>query len=69
MLLGQILQGAPDDRALRRRRRSGRRALAARLLGWRPADFWDATPAELAASLADRHDTAAAPLSRAELDT
>lgn len=26
--------------------------LAARLLGWRPAEFWDATPAELAAALA-----------------
>lgn len=27
-------------------------ALAARLLGWRPAEFWAATPAELAAALA-----------------
>lgn len=27
-------------------------ALAALLLGWRPADFWAATPAELAAILA-----------------
>ena len=26
--------------------------LSARLLGWRPADFWAATPAELAAALA-----------------
>ena len=26
--------------------------LAARLLGWRPPEFWDATPAELAAILA-----------------
>ncbi|HOB13732.1 MAG TPA: phage tail assembly chaperone [Novosphingobium sp.] len=25
--------------------------LAARLLGWRPAEFWEATPAELAAIL------------------
>jgi uncharacterized phage protein (TIGR02216 family) len=25
--------------------------LAARALGWRPAEFWNATPAELAASL------------------
>lgn len=25
---------------------------AARLLGWRPAEFWTATPAELAAALA-----------------
>ena len=26
--------------------------LAARALGWRPAEFWSATPAELAAALA-----------------
>jgi hypothetical protein len=26
--------------------------LAARLLGWRPAEFWAATPAELATALA-----------------
>lgn len=26
-------------------------ALAARLLGWRPDEFWRATPAELAAAL------------------
>ena len=28
-------------------------ALSARLLGWRPPDFWHATPAELAMALAD----------------
>ena len=27
-------------------------ALAARLLGWRPGEFWAATPAELVAALA-----------------
>ncbi|WP_254049898.1 phage tail assembly chaperone [Novosphingobium sp. TH158] len=27
-------------------------SLAARMLGWHPAEFWDATPAELAAILA-----------------
>ncbi|MFN3991009.1 MAG: phage tail assembly chaperone [Erythrobacter sp.] len=27
--------------------------LAARLLGWRPDEFWRATPAELALALAD----------------
>ncbi len=27
-------------------------SLAARQLGWRPAEFWAATPAELAAALA-----------------
>lgn len=29
---------------------------AATLLGWRPADFWQATPAELFASLAAQQD-------------
>ncbi len=28
-------------------------ALAAQLLGWRPDDFWQATPAELMMALAD----------------
>jgi hypothetical protein len=28
-------------------------ALAAQLLGWRPAEFWNATPAELVMALAD----------------
>lgn len=27
--------------------------LSARLAGWRPADFWNATPAELAMAVAD----------------
>lgn len=31
--------------------------LAARLLGWRPTDFWAATPAELLAALSPRSDT------------
>ena len=31
--------------------------LAARLLGWRPADFWAATPAELVAALSPKSDT------------
>jgi hypothetical protein len=35
-------------------------ALAARLLGWRPAEFWSATPAELAMALAAPDDPAAA---------
>jgi Phage tail assembly chaperone protein, TAC len=30
--------------------------IAARLLGWRPADFWTATPAELVAALSPRSD-------------
>jgi len=42
--------------------------LAARLLGWRPHEFWAATPAELAAALAPPEaSVAAAALDRAEL--
>jgi hypothetical protein len=41
--------------------------LIPRLLGWRPGDFWDATPAELAAILSDA-EPGAQPLSRAEFD-
>lgn len=42
--------------------------LAGRLLGWRPDEFWAATPAELAAVLAPPEPplTHAAPLTRAE---
>jgi hypothetical protein len=47
----------------------GLAGLAARLLGWRPAEFWAATPAELAAALAppDALAAALAPLGRDEL--
>ena len=41
-------------------------ALAARALGWRPGEFWDATPAELAACLADPA-APPAPLARGDL--
>lgn len=34
---------------------------AARLLGWRPDEFWQATPDELAASLTVPGDAVAAP--------
>ena len=34
-------------------------ALAARLLGWRPDEFWRATPAELVLALADPDEIAA----------
>lgn len=39
---------------------------AARLLGWRPDEFWRATPAELATSLTPPTG-AAEPLSRSDL--
>jgi uncharacterized phage protein (TIGR02216 family) len=42
--------------------------LTARALGWRPDEFWNATPAELAAILAPGADGETAPLSRGELD-
>jgi uncharacterized phage protein (TIGR02216 family) len=39
-----------------------------RMLGWRPEEFWNATPAELAAILADGGGgPAGEPLDRAEL--
>ena len=41
--------------------------LAGQLLGWRPAEFWAATPAELAAVLTPALPTAG-PLSRTDLD-
>lgn len=42
--------------------------LAGRLLGWRPDEFWQATPAELAAILTPAaEDAAGATLSRADL--
>lgn len=39
--------------------------LAAQVLGWRPGEFWEATPAELALSLGAGE--AEAPPSRAEI--
>ena len=38
-----------------------------RLLGWQPGDFWNATPAELAA-IFTAPDQPAAPLTRGELN-
>lgn len=42
-------------------------SLAARLLGWRPDEFWRATPAELAVIL-QPPDDAGEPLCRTDLD-
>ncbi|MBS0255824.1 MAG: phage tail assembly chaperone [Proteobacteria bacterium] len=42
--------------------------LAGQLLGWRPDEFWRATPAELAAILAPDGAPASAPLGRDELN-
>lgn len=41
--------------------------LAGRFLGWRPDEFWNATPAELAAILLPPEGLAENPLGRAEL--
>ncbi len=41
--------------------------LAARTLGWRPIEFWAATPAELAACLAAPGDAGGVPVARDEL--
>lgn len=43
-------------------------ALAARLLGWRPNDFWAATPGELASALAPVASAPGSPLARADLE-
>jgi hypothetical protein len=43
--------------------------MAARWLGWRPDEFWNATPAELAAILSpDADPTAPRPLSREDFN-
>jgi len=36
-------------------------SLSARLLGWRPGEFWNATPAELAMALAAPDEAAVPP--------
>ena len=41
--------------------------LAGRFLGWRPQEFWSATPAELAAILLPPEGLGETPLGRAEL--
>ena len=38
-----------------------------RLLGWRPDDFWSATPAELTAIFTATGESGATPLTRGEL--
>jgi len=43
-------------------------SVAARLLGWRPDEFWNATPAEFAAILAPDASANARPLSRVEMN-
>jgi hypothetical protein len=41
--------------------------LIPRVLGWRPGDFWNATPAELAAIFAANGEPGGTPLTRGEL--
>ena len=41
---------------------------AARSLGWRPEEFWSATPTELASALAPAGDAPGAPLARHDLE-
>ena len=60
-----MTKSAPDDFGQGAKRLAG---LAARALGWRPAEFWSATPAELAAAIADP-DGEVMPLSRTEIES
>lgn len=39
-----------------------------RMLGWRPDDFWNSTPAELAAILTTAEEADVEPLGRSEFD-
>jgi uncharacterized phage protein (TIGR02216 family) len=43
-------------------------ACAAQLLGWRPGEFWQATPAEFWAALSPLSGAQQAPLARADLE-
>ena len=43
-------------------------SLAARLLHWRPHEFWSATPAELVMALADPRATPAQPMTRQTIE-
>ena len=61
-------QQAEREAVLRALSRCGNnRTLAARLLGWRPAEFWAATPAELFAALAPAESEDGAGLDRTEV--
>lgn len=61
---------APDDLGFRAFGLGALRlaGLAARALGWRPAEFWSATPAELAAAIADPAGDIL-PVSRTDIET
>jgi len=50
--------------------KSARRAcwIAGRILGWRPDEFWTATPSELVGALNDPADTTALAFSRDHLN-
>jgi hypothetical protein len=67
-----VLRQAQDERTFDAERFSHGAArlggLIPRLLGWRPEDFWDATPAELAAILESGEPAGADPLSRSEFE-
>lgn len=43
--------------------------MTSRSLGWRPGDFWSATPAEIAAIFSKEGETADATLSRSEFES
>ena len=65
-----VLRQAEDERTLGTFTNGAARlaGLVPRLLGWRPDDFWQTTPAELAAVLTTFEPADEQPLSRIELD-
>jgi len=42
--------------------------MACRVLGWRPGDFWNSTPAEITAIFSTDDDPQAVPFSRVEFE-
>ena len=70
-IAGRGVSGGADEHPVEAAFGPGARrlaGLAGRLLGWRPGEFWAATPAELIAILAPEPGIAAAPLTRDEMN-
>jgi hypothetical protein len=62
-----ILRQAQDERKTFAAGAARLAGLVPRALGWRPGEFWNATPAELAAIFASSEQPGGTPLTRGEL--